>query len=68
MDLTHQAMTEIEDNNADTGTICKKYKGYIKQYERLFRPALVGVSKMRSKISKIKKKDKQSCRWEKTPI
>ena len=41
----HQAMTEIEDNNKDQGTILHEIQAGYMLGERLLRPALVSVSK-----------------------
>ena len=57
----HQAMTEIEDNNADTGTILQEIQAGYMLGERLLRPALVGVSKKNEVKNKQnqEKKDKK---------
>jgi molecular chaperone GrpE len=47
----HQAMSEIEDNNAETGTILQEIQAGYMFGERLLRPALVAVSKKNSLIS-----------------
>ena len=50
----HQAMTEIEDDSSENGTIVQEIQpGYMLR-ERLLRPALVGVAK--KKIQKMRKK------------
>ena len=41
----HQAMTEIEDDKADPGTIIQEIQAGYMFRERLLRPSLVGVSK-----------------------
>ena len=41
----HQAMTEIEDNNSETGSILQEIQAGYMLGERLLRPALVGVAK-----------------------
>ena len=41
----HQAMSEIEDGNAETGTILQEIQAGYMLSERLLRPALVGVAK-----------------------
>ena len=41
----HQAMTEIEDENSETGTILQEIQSGYMLGDRLLRPALVGVSK-----------------------
>ncbi len=50
----HQAMTEIEDENSEAGTIVQEIQCGYMLGERLLRPALVGVSK--KKISKNEEK------------
>ena len=49
----HQAMTEIEDEKVDAGTILQEIQAGYMLGERLLRPALVGVAK-----KKTEKKDK----------
>ncbi len=44
----HQAMSELEDNNAEPGTILKEIQAGYMLGERLLRPALVSVSKKKS--------------------
>ena len=44
----HQAMSEIEDNNKDQGTILHEIQAGYMMGERLLRPALVSVSKKRA--------------------
>ena len=44
----HQAMTEIEDDKADPGTILQEIQAGYMLAERLLRPALVSVSKKKS--------------------
>ena len=44
----HQAMSEIEDNNKDQGTILHEIQAGYMMGERLLRPALVSVSKKKS--------------------
>jgi molecular chaperone GrpE len=41
----HQAMSEVEDENAETGTILQEIQAGYMLGERLLRPALVGVAK-----------------------
>ena len=47
----HQAMSEIEDNKAETGTILQEIQAGYMFGERLLRPALVAVSKKNNSIS-----------------
>ena len=44
----HQAMSEIEDNNKDQGTILHEIQAGYMMGERLLRPALVSVSKKKT--------------------
>ena len=53
----HQAMTEIEDDKSETGTILQEIQPGYMLGERLLRPALVGVAKR--KKSKIKEKEEK---------
>ena len=53
----HQAMTEIEDEKVETGTILQEIQPGYMLGERLLRPALVAVAK--KKTSKNKEKDKK---------
>ena len=67
----HQAMSEIEDDKSEPGTIVQEIQPGYMLGERLLRPALVGVAK--KKIQKIKKKRKKKVKnnlvdEEKAPI
>ena len=53
----HQAMTEIEDEKSDEGTVVQVIQSGYMMGERLLRPALVGVAK--KKIQKMPKKRKK---------
>ena len=53
----HQAMSEIEDDKVDPGTILQEVQAGYMLGERLLRPALVGVSKKNGK--NIDKKDEK---------
>jgi molecular chaperone GrpE len=53
----HQAMSEIEDDKVDTGSILLEMQAGYMLGERLLRPALVGVSKM--KIDKKEEKEQK---------
>ena len=57
----HQAMTEIEDESVDVGTILQEIQAGYMIGERLLRPALVGVSKKKEqkKEQNNEKKDKK---------
>ena len=54
----HQAMTEIEDEKADTGLILQEIQPGYMIGERLLRPALVAVAKRKSNKNQ-EKKDKK---------
>ena len=57
----HQAMTELEDDSSENGTIVQEIQpGYMLR-ERLLRPALVGVAKRKNSKNeeKSEKKDKK---------
>jgi molecular chaperone GrpE len=51
----HQAMSEIEDENAETGAVLQEIQSGYMLGERLLRPALVSVAK--KKIEKKEEKD-----------
>ena len=55
----HQAMTEIEDNDAETGTIIQEIQPGYMFGERLLRPALVGISKKNISKNEEKKEKKE---------
>ncbi len=57
----HQAMTEIEDDKSETGTILQEIQPGYMLGERLLRPALVGVAKRNNSKNdeKNEKKDKK---------
>ena len=57
----HQAMSEIEDEKVDTGTILQEIQPGYMLGERLLRPALVAVAKKKSskKEENIEKKDEK---------
>ena len=52
----HQAMTEIEDQNSDPGTVVQVIQPGYMLGERLLRPALVGVAKKKNAKKKIVRK------------
>ena len=57
----HQAMTEIEDENAEPGTVVQEVQSGYMLGERLLRPVLVGVSKKKETKNgenKAKKEEK----------
>ena len=53
----HQAMTEIEDEKAEVGTIIQEIQSGYMLGDRLLRPALVGIAK--KKETKNKEKDEK---------
>ena len=55
----HQAMTEIEDNDAEAGTIIQEIQPGYMFGERLLRPALVGISKKNISKNDEKKEKKE---------
>ena len=60
----HQAMTEIEDEKSDEGTVVQVIQSGYMMSERLLRPALVGVAKRKNskngeKEEKKEKKEKK---------
>ena len=54
----HQAMTEIEDQQADPGTIVQEIQPGYMLGERLLRPALVGVAKKKNSVNEEKNEKK----------
>ena len=54
----HQAMSEIEDEKAETGSILQEIQPGYMLGERLLRPALVAVAKKKSKKNEEKDKKK----------
>ena len=54
----HQAMSEIEDETAETGTILEEIQPGYMLGERLLRPALVAVAKKKSSKNEVKNKKK----------
>ena len=55
----HQAMTEIEDNKSEIGTIIQEIQPGYMFGERLLRPALVGISKKNISKNDEKKEKKE---------
>ena len=57
----HQAMTEVEDNQTEVGTIVQEIQSGYMLGERLLRPALVGIAKKENSKNKekVEKKDKK---------
>jgi len=55
----HQAMSEIDDDNVETGTILQEMQAGYMLGERLLRPALVGVSKKDTKKDGINSEKKE---------
>jgi molecular chaperone GrpE len=57
----HQAMTEIEDESSETGSILQEIQAGYMLGERLLRPSLVAVAKKKADLNEItegKKEDK----------
>ena len=50
----HQAMMEIEDDTKEPGTIIQEIQKGFTMKDRLLRPSLVGVSKKKVEIDKVK--------------
>ena len=55
----HQAMTEIEDNDSETGTIIQEIQTGYMFGDRLLRPAMVGISKKNISKNHEKKEKKE---------
>ena len=55
----HQAMSEIEDDNAEQGTIIQEIQAGYMLGERLLRPALVSVAKKKDKKNEENKEKKE---------
>ncbi len=55
----HQAMTEIEDDKHDIGTVVQEIQSGYMFGERLLRPALVGVAKKKNSKNKEKEEKKE---------
>ena len=63
----HQAMTEIEDENAEAGSILQEIQAGYMLGERLLRPAFVGIAKKKTE-NKDKKEENNLVDEKKTPI
>ena len=55
----HQAMTEIEDDQSEAGTIIQEIQSGYMLGERLLRPALVGIAKKKEAKNEEKKEKKE---------
>ena len=55
----HQAMTEVDDDKAEAGTIVQEIQSGYMLGERLLRPALVGVAKKKNSKNEEKKEKKE---------
>ena len=55
----HQAMTEIEDDQLEAGTIVQEIQSGYMLGERLLRPALVGIAKKKETKNEEKKEKKE---------
>ena len=54
----HQAMTEIEDDQSEVGTVIQEIQNGYMLGDRLLRPALVGVAKKKKTKNEEKKEEK----------
>ena len=54
----HQAMSEIEDENSESGTILQEVQAGYMMGDRMLRPALVGVAKAKKTEKEEKKEEK----------
>ena len=54
----HQAMTEIEDDQSEVGTVIQEIQNGYMLGDRLLRPALVGVAKKKKSKNEEKKEEK----------
>jgi molecular chaperone GrpE len=50
----HQAMLEVEDDNADSGLVIQEIQSGYTMHDRLLRPSMVGVSKKSTVDKKTK--------------
>ena len=67
----HQAMTEVEDNEKETGSIIQEIQAGYMLGERLLRPALVSVAKKnnsKNEVNEEKKEKNNLVDSKKTPI
>ena len=64
----HQAMTEIEDDTSEVGTVIQEIQDGYMLGERLLRPALVGVAKKKKSKIEEKKEENSLVDGKKTPI
>ena len=55
----HQAMSEIEDENAEAGSVIQEIQAGYMMGERLLRPSLVSVSKKKTKKKEEKEGEKE---------
>ena len=55
----HQAMTEIEDDQSEVGTVVQEIQSGYMLGERLLRPALVGVAKRKNQKMRKKRKKRR---------
>ena len=55
----HQAMTEIEEDQSEAGTVVQEIQSGYMLGERLLRPALVGVTKKKNSKNEEKKEKKE---------
>ena len=64
----HQAMTEIEDDQSEVGTVIQEIQNGYMLGDRLLRPALVAVAKKKKPKNEEKKEENSLVDGKKTPI
>ena len=64
----HQAMTEIEDDQSEVGTVIQEIQNGYMLGDRLLRPALVAVAKKKKPKNEEKKRKNSLVDGKKTPI
>ena len=64
----HQAMTEIEDDQSEVGTVIQEIQNGYMLGDRLLRPALVAVAKKKKTKNEEKKEENSLVDGKKTPI
>ena len=64
----HQAMTEVEDDQSEVGTVIQEIQNGYMLGDRLLRPALVAVAKKKKTKNEEKKEENSLVDGKKTPI
>ena len=64
----HQAMTEVEDDQSEVGTVIQEIQNGYMLGDRLLRPALVAVAKKKKPKNEEKKEENSLVDGKKTPI